>query len=113
MASRSAEEWFELGMACDSNSESLDQAAEAYEKPWKPLPDGSRRASIWAPRITSWAGWKKHCEQFKRAIELEPKNALAEFNLGCVHQQLGDLSAAIQHLALIPSNSCLPWRTRT
>ncbi|MGH9680574.1 MAG: MerR family transcriptional regulator, partial [Candidatus Acidiferrales bacterium] len=32
MASRSAEEWFELGMACDSNSESLDQAAQAYAK---------------------------------------------------------------------------------
>src|ERR1035437_9361653 len=32
MASRSAEEWFELGMASDSNSESLDQAAQAYGK---------------------------------------------------------------------------------
>jgi len=32
MASRSAEEWFELGMAYDSESESLDQAEQAYGK---------------------------------------------------------------------------------
>ena len=39
MASRSAEEWFELGMACDSNAESLDQAAEAYRKAVEAAPD--------------------------------------------------------------------------
>ena len=39
MASRSAEEWFELGMACDTNSESLDQAAEAYRKAVEAAPE--------------------------------------------------------------------------
>src|SRR6202162_1545235 len=39
MASRSAEEWFELGMACDSNSESLDQAAQAYRKALEAAPE--------------------------------------------------------------------------
>ena len=38
-------------------------------------------------------------EQFAIAVELDPQNALAVFNLGCVFQQLGNLEAAIEQLS--------------
>jgi len=38
-------------------------------------------------------------KQFTSAIRLEPQNALAEFNLGCVLEQLGQTESAIAHLA--------------
>jgi tetratricopeptide (TPR) repeat protein len=36
--------------------------------------------------------------EFAAAVQYEPKNALAEFNLGCVLEQLGDADEAIKHL---------------
>jgi len=38
------------------------------------------------------------CEHFEAAVYFEPKNALAEFNLGCVFEQLGQEGEAIEHL---------------
>jgi tetratricopeptide (TPR) repeat protein len=37
-------------------------------------------------------------EEFTSAVEFEPGNSLAEFNLGCVLEQLGQAQQAIQHL---------------
>jgi tetratricopeptide (TPR) repeat protein len=37
-------------------------------------------------------------KEFAAAVEYEPLNALAEFNLGCVLEQLGDPDEAIKHL---------------
>jgi tetratricopeptide (TPR) repeat protein len=99
MASRSAEEWFELGMACDSNSESLDQAAEAYRKAVEAAPGWVEARINLGTTLYQMGHMESALEQFNKAVDLEPKNALAEFNLGCVLQQLGDLKGAIQHLA--------------
>ena len=50
-------------------------------------------------------------EEFVTAVEFEPRNALAEFNLGCVLEQLGHADDAItpspRHRACAQ-----PWRTR-
>jgi tetratricopeptide (TPR) repeat protein len=37
-------------------------------------------------------------EHFSVAVKFEPQNALAEFNLGCVLEQLGKTPEAIAHL---------------
>ena len=99
MASRSAEEWFEVGMACDSNSESLDQAAEAYRKAVEAAPGWVEARINLGTTYYQLGRMEEALEQFRKAVELEPKNALAKFNLGCVHQQLGDMKGAIEHLA--------------
>jgi DNA-binding transcriptional MerR regulator len=70
MASRSAEEWFEFGMMCDSNTESLEQAAQRIEKRSRPRRIGWRPASIWEPQCISWGGWMKRASIFPQPWSL-------------------------------------------
>jgi len=98
MASRSAEEWFELGMSCDSNIESLGQAAEAYGKAVEAAPGWVEARINFGTTLYQLGRMGEAREQFAVAVEGEPTNALAAFNLGCVLQQLGQLEDAIQHL---------------
>ena len=99
MASRSAEEWFELGMACDSNAESLDQAAQAYRKAVDAAPEWVEAHINLGTTLYRLDRMEDAREQFAIAVELEPENALAEFNLGCVLEQVGQTKDAIQHLS--------------
>jgi tetratricopeptide (TPR) repeat protein len=99
MASRSAEEWFELGMACDSDSDSLDQAAQAYAKAVEASPGWVEARINLGTTLYQLGQMEAAHQQFLAAVELEPENALAEFNLGCVLQHFGDLKDAIRHLA--------------
>jgi tetratricopeptide (TPR) repeat protein len=99
MASRSAEEWFELGMMCDANVESIDQAAEAYRKAVDAAPDWVEARINLGTAMYQLGRMDEALEHFSRAVRLEPENALAEFNLGCVLDQLGKTAEAILHLA--------------
>jgi tetratricopeptide (TPR) repeat protein len=98
LASRSAEEWFELGMACDSSAESLEQAAEAYRKAVDASPEWVEAHINLGTALYQLNRLEEALGEFAKAAEYEPKNALAEFNLGCVLEQLGDVDEAIKHL---------------
>ena len=89
MASRSAEEWFEFGMVCDSNTESLEQAAQAYRKAVEAAPEWVEAHINLGTALYQLGRMEEAREQFSIAVEFEPENALAEFNLGCVLEQLG------------------------
>ena len=99
MASRSAEEWFEFGMMCDSNNESLDQAAEAYRKAVDAAPEWVEARINLGTAMYQLGRMEEAREHFSTAVEIEPENALAEFNLGCVLEQLGMTAEAILHLS--------------
>src|SRR5579862_1211118 len=107
MASRSAEEWFEFGMMCDSNTESLEQAAEAYRKAVEAAPEWVEARINLGTAMYQLGRMDDAHEQFSIAVEFEPSNALAEFNLGCVLEHLGRTPQAIAHLCkaveLLPS----------
>jgi tetratricopeptide (TPR) repeat protein len=107
MASRSAEEWFELGMMCDSQSESLEQAAQAYRKAVEAAPEWVEARINLGTAMYQLGRMEEAHEHFTMAVKCEPDNALAEFNLGCVLEQLGNTAQAIAHLAraveLMPS----------
>jgi tetratricopeptide (TPR) repeat protein len=98
LASRSAEEWFELGMACDSSAESLEQAAEAYRKAVDASPEWVEAHINLGTALYQLNRLEEALGEFAKAAEYEPKNALAEFNLGCVLEQMGDVDEAIKHL---------------
>jgi tetratricopeptide (TPR) repeat protein len=98
LASRSAEEWFELGMACDSRAESLEQAAEAYRKAVDASPEWVEAHINLGTALYQLNRMEEALTEFAAAVEFEPKNALAEFNLGCVLEQIGDADEAIKHL---------------
>ena len=99
MAARSAEEWFEYGMMCDSKTESLGQAAQAYQKAAEAAPEWVEARINLGTTLYQLGRMEEARAQFTTAIKLEPLNALAEFNLGCVLEQLGKTDEAIAHLA--------------
>jgi tetratricopeptide (TPR) repeat protein len=107
MASRSAEEWFEFGMMCDSNTESLEQAAEAYRKAVEAAPEWVEARINLGTAMYQLGRMEEAREHFSIAVRIEPENSLAEFNLGCVLEQLGSTPEAIDHLSraveLMPS----------
>jgi len=107
MASRSAEEWFEFGMMCDADTESLDQAAQAYRKAVEAAPEWVEARINLGTAMYQLGRMEEAHEHFLLAVKLEPENALAEFNLGCVLEQLGKTAEAISHLCraveLVPS----------
>jgi tetratricopeptide (TPR) repeat protein len=107
MASRSAEEWFEFGMMCDSNTESLEQAAQAYRKAVDAAPEWVEARINLGTAMYQLGRMEEAREHFSIAVEFEPENSLAEFNLGCVLEQLGNTAEAILHLSraveLVPS----------
>jgi tetratricopeptide (TPR) repeat protein len=98
LASRSAEEWFELGMACDTKAESLEQAADAYRKAVDASPEWVEAHINLGTALYQLNRMQEALSEFAVAVEYEPRNALAEFNLGCVLEQLGDADEAIKHL---------------
>jgi tetratricopeptide (TPR) repeat protein len=98
MAARSAEEWFELGMACDSDPESLDQAVQAYRKAVEAAPEWVEAHINLGTTLYQLGRMEEARGEFAIAIARQPKNALAEFNLGCVLEQLGQTEDAILHL---------------
>ena len=98
MASRSAEEWFELGLSCDSSTASLGEAARAYGKAVEAAPGWVEARINLGTTLYQLGRMEEARGQFAVAVECEPKNALAAFNLGCVLQQLGDLQEAIENL---------------
>jgi tetratricopeptide (TPR) repeat protein len=98
MQSRSAEEWFELGMTCDSNAASLEQASEAYRKAIQAAPEWVEAHINLGTTLYQMGRMEEAREEFTLAVEFEPNNALAEFNLGCVLEQLGRAEDAVLHL---------------
>ena len=98
MAPRSAEEWFELGMTCDTDTESLDQAIQAYRKAVEAAPDWVEARINLGTSLYQLGQMEEAREQFTIAAVTDPSNALAEFNLGCVFEQIGNTEEAILHL---------------
>jgi tetratricopeptide (TPR) repeat protein len=98
LAPRSAEEWFELGMMCDSKTESLEEAVQAYRKAVEAAPDWVEARINLGTTLYQLDRMAEAYEHFSAAVEFEPENALAEFNLGCVLEHEGKTQQAIGHL---------------
>jgi tetratricopeptide (TPR) repeat protein len=100
MASRSAEEWFEFGMLCDSDSGgSVPEAARAYQKAVEAAPEWVEARINLGTAMYQLGRMEEAYEHFLMAVGFEPENALAEFNLGCVLEQLAKTDEAITHLS--------------
>ncbi len=93
---RTAEEWFELGMALDANPSTLRQAADAYRRAIESMPDWVEAHINLGTSLYQLGQTKEARESFTTAVELEPSNALAHFNLGCVCERVGEIREAIE-----------------
>jgi tetratricopeptide (TPR) repeat protein len=99
MASRSAEQWFEFGMMCDTDDGSVEEAAKAYRKAVEAAPEWVEARINLGTAMYQLGRMEEAYEHFLMAVGFEPENALAEFNLGCVLEQLAKTDEAIVHLS--------------
>jgi tetratricopeptide (TPR) repeat protein len=93
---RTAEEWFELGMAWDAAPETHRQAAEAYRHAIERMPQWVEAHINLGTTLYQLGEMTESRAAFTMAVELEHDNALAHFNLGCVCDRLGEVPQAIE-----------------
>ncbi len=96
MGSRSAEEWFEIGLASDSTPETLEKAAEAYQRAMDSAPEWIEARINLGTTLYQLQRMEEASRVFVGAAQMDPANPLAHFNLGCVLEQLGEVEAAIR-----------------
>ena len=96
LGERTAGEWFELGMALDSNPETLSDAVEAYRHAVRASPEWVEAHINLGTALFQLERWQESREAFSASVALDPASALAHFNLGCVCDRLDDSDAAIE-----------------
>jgi len=92
---RTAEEWFELGMAWDANPETLEDAVMAYRQAIDAAPEWVEAYINLGTTLFQLGRTEESREAFAAAVQRDSRNALAHFNLGCAHDRLGDTASAI------------------
>jgi tetratricopeptide (TPR) repeat protein len=92
---RTAEEWFELGMTWDADSETLEDAVRAYRQAIEAAPEWVEAYINLGTTLFQLGRTRESRDTFEAAVQLDSQNALAHFNLGCAHDRLGDTSSAI------------------
>ena len=95
LGGRSAEQWFEIGMAGDASPETLPDAVDAYRRAIELSPEWVEAHINLGTALYHLERMEEAREAFSRAASLDPRNALAHFNLGCMHDRLGDINAAV------------------
>jgi len=96
LGGRSAEQWFELGMAWDSNQGTLPQAADAYRSAIELSPEWVEAHINLGTALYQLGRMEESRDVFQRATVIDPRNALAHFNLGCMYDRLADTPSAIE-----------------
>ncbi len=98
LASRSAEEWFELGLRCDGWPETFEQAVEAYRHAIRLAPDWVDAYINLGAVLFQLSRLEEAAVAFRAALKLDPRNPTAHFNLGCVLFEQNELEGAIASL---------------
>lgn len=96
--SRSAEEWFELALACDADPQMRSEAVAAYRRVIELEPEWAEAHINLGVALYHLFQLEESQRAFSAALALDPHNATAHFNLGCVLDELGELDQSIGHL---------------
>jgi tetratricopeptide (TPR) repeat protein len=95
LGQRTAEEWFELGMAMDAHPETVPEAIEAYSQAVAAAPEWVEAHINLGTTLFQLERWEESREAFSTAVALDPASSLGHFNLGCVCDRLNDKEMAI------------------
>ncbi len=95
LGQRTAEEWFEMGMAQDANPETLEAATEAYRQAIAAAPEWVEAYINLGTSLFQLGRWEESRDAFSRAAALDPTSALAHFNFGCVCDRLGEVEKSL------------------
>jgi tetratricopeptide (TPR) repeat protein len=96
LGERTAEEWFELGMAWDTSAETLAEAVHAYRHAVNASPDWVDAHINLGNALYRLGRLEEAREAFSTSVRLDPSSALAHFNLGCVLDRMAEIQAAIE-----------------
>jgi tetratricopeptide (TPR) repeat protein len=94
---RTAEEWFEMGMAMDASASTHEDAIYAYQQAIAAAPEWVEAYINLGTTLFQVGRIMESQEAFSAATQRDPGNALAHFNLGCAKERLGDTPTAIQN----------------
>ena len=98
IAHRTAEDWFNAALACESDASRKGEASQAYDLAVQSDPRNIDALLNGGTLAYERGNLEKARDYFGRAVELDPESALAHFNLGSVLDELGELDAAREHL---------------
>jgi len=98
LSARTAEEWFEIGLASDSNPDTWPEAAEAYQRALDLAPDWLEARINLGATLYQLGRMDEAEAHFRSALQQEAQNSTLHFNLGCVLDELGRFEDAIIHL---------------
>ncbi len=98
LSARTAEEWFEIGLASDSNPDTWPQAAEAYTRALELAPDWLEARINLGATLYQLGRMEEAEAHFRAALEHDAQNATLHFNLGCVFDEQGRFEEAVTHL---------------
>ena len=97
---RSADDWFDTALACESGTSTKAEAINAYDQTLQADPQRIDALLNCGTLHYEDGNLEKASEYFQRAVALDADNALAHFNLGSVLDEMGEVEAARQHLRL-------------
>lgn len=98
MDSRTAEEWFENALECESRPELISDAIYAYRQVIRLAPDWIEAYLNLGVAHYQLAEWEEARKVFAAAVEIDPASPIARYNLGCVLEEMGEIDEAISQL---------------
>ena len=98
LSSRTAEEWFEIGLAADSSPDTWPQAADAYARALDLAPDWLEARINLGATLYQLGRMEEAERHFRQALKHDTQNATLHFNLGCVLDEQRRFEEAIVHL---------------
>jgi tetratricopeptide (TPR) repeat protein len=98
IATRTPQEWFELGMELEADPNSLSEAVEAYRKAAALVPDWTDAWLSLGAALYQTDQLDESVQAFREALRLEPENPRVHLHLGSVLCELGHMAEAVAHL---------------
>ena len=98
MSSPTAEELFESALSCESQKNALPLAADTYRRVLTLAPDWVDAHINLGVALYQMGRIREAEAEFRAAVDLDSRNGISRYNLGCVLEEQGETDEAIEHL---------------
>jgi len=98
LESRTAEEWFEVAVAAETDRDRLGEAVDAYQRAIDLAPDWAEAHINLGVALYHQRELDAAQRSFRAALAIDPANAICRYNLGCVYEEVGKIDEAIENL---------------
>ncbi len=98
MSGPTPEDFFRSALDCESNSETLPQAIQNYQRVVELAPTWIEAHINLGVAYYQLGQLTDARDCFLNAVQIDPLNGISRYNLGCTLEELGQLDEAIDHL---------------